>query len=219
MPAILCSAAIAILTATQSYAFSIGDVASCRLAAAAASSSWAPSIENNDRRTFLSKGLMTLTAGMAVASGPAPASARVFLDPAMYGDQELRVSAVDSLRESVRRALIQKPSLTPHFLELALLDSLSFNLQTNEGGPDGSIIKAVVSSKGADEHTKALQECASVLIDAKRNLKNYQVSPSLTPWRWRGPRRLTLWGAPYFPLSWDGQTRRRRRQCRRACLH
>jgi hypothetical protein len=90
----------------------------------------------------------------------------------MYGDQELRVSAVDSLRESVRRALLQKPDLAPYFLELALLDSLSYDIETNEGGPDGSIIKAVIS---ADEksggHIGGLKECALVLIEAKKALK------------------------------------------------
>eukprot|EP00970_Alexandrium_tamarense_P006152 scaffold1033_cov205-Alexandrium_tamarense.AAC.11 len=89
----------------------------------------------------------------------------------MYGDQELRVSAVDSLRESVRRALLQKPSLTPYFLELALLDSLSYDIETNEGGPDGSVIKAVLSSKEDSAHVKSLQECALVLVEAKKNLK------------------------------------------------
>ena len=39
----------------------------------------------------------------------AVAVAVVYLDPAMYGDQENRISAVDSLKESVRRAILQKP--------------------------------------------------------------------------------------------------------------
>ncbi len=80
-----------------------------------------------DRRAFLADSVLSL-AGLAAAAivvDPSPASAKVYLDPAMYGDQELRASAVDSLRESVRRALLQKPSLTPYVLELALLDSLS----------------------------------------------------------------------------------------------
>merc|ERR1712060_1034372 len=97
---------------------------------------------NSNRRSFLSEGLIGFTGIATIVSNSRSASAKVYLDPAMYGDQELRVSAVDSLRESVRRALLQKPALTPYFFELALLDSLSYDLATEEGGPDGSIIKA-----------------------------------------------------------------------------
>jgi len=89
----------------------------------------------------------------------------------MYGDQELRVSAVDSMRESVRRALLQKPKLAPFFFELALLDCLSYDQVTQEGGPDGSVVKAVLAAKTNDEHTAMLRECANVLIESKKNLK------------------------------------------------
>merc|ERR1712003_436943 len=126
---------------------------------------------NSNRRSFVTEGIVSLTGIATIVGNPKSASAKVFLDPAMYGDQELRVSAVDSLRESVRRALLQKPKLTPFFFELALLDSLSYDVATEEGGPDGSIIKAVVLSKDTDAHTKALMECATVLLEAKKNLK------------------------------------------------
>ncbi|KAL9184504.1 hypothetical protein ACHAXT_012474 [Thalassiosira profunda] len=156
--------------AAPAAAFSGGPA--CTILGAPRSSSTALAMEANDRRAFLAEASLALAGvATAVTAGPSPASARVFLDPAMYGDQELRVSAVDSLRESVRRALLQKPALTPYFLELSLLDSLSYDVQTNEGGPDGSVVKAVLASKDADAHTKALQECAAVLVEAKKNLK------------------------------------------------
>jgi len=127
-------------------------------------------MENNDRRAFLAESVLALTLG-ATTLNPTAASARVYLDPAMYGDQELRVSAVDSLREAVRRSLLQKPALTPYYLELALLDALSYDTVTNNGGPDGSVIKAVLASKDTSAHTKSLQECAAVLLEAKKNLR------------------------------------------------
>lgn len=196
--------AIAILatySAALVHGFSSSHVATSTRSAACSSS--ALSMEsNNDRRSFLAESVLTLTAGLAtVASDPAPASARVFLDPAMYGDQELRVSAVDSLRESVRRALLQKPSLTPYFLELALLDSLSFDVQTNEGGPDGSIIKAVVSSKDTDAHTKALQECASVLIEAKKNLRKLSSITIADAVALAGAEAVSAVGGPTLPTQ------------------
>jgi len=196
--------AIAILatySAALVHGFSSSHVTTSTRSAACSSS--ALSMEsNNDRRSFLAESVLTLTAGLAaVTSDPAPASARVFLDPAMYGDQELRVSAVDSLRESVRRALLQKPSLTPYFLEMALLDSLSFDVQTNEGGPDGSIIKAVVSSKDTDAHTKALQECASVLIEAKKNLRKLSSITIADAVALAGAEAVSAVGGPTLPTQ------------------
>ena len=158
---------------------------------------------NNDRRSFLTESIVTLTAGIATVatSNPQPVSAKVFLDPAMYGDQELRVSAVDSLREAVRRSLLQKPALTPYFFELALLDSLSYDASTNEGGPDGSIIKAVFTSKDTDAHTKALQECANVLIEAKRNLKKLSSITIADAVALAGAESVAAVGGPILPTQ------------------
>ncbi|KAL7543711.1 hypothetical protein ACHAXR_013530 [Thalassiosira sp. AJA248-18] len=196
--------AIAILasySASLSHGFSSSNaVTSCR--SAAASSSALSMGENNDRRTFLTDGVLALTAGIASTTlNPAPASARVFLDPAMYGDQELRVSAVDSLRESVRRALLQKPALAPYFLELSMLDSLSFDIATNEGGPDGSIIKAVMTSKDTDAHTKSLQECASVLIESKKNLRKLSSITIADAVALAGAEAVNAVGGPILPTQ------------------
>jgi hypothetical protein len=160
-----------------------------------------------DRRAFLADATLSLV-GLASASsfavlsnGPSPAYAKVYLDPAMYGDQELRVSAVDSLRESVRRALLQKPSLTPHFLELALLDSLSYDVETNEGGPDGSVIRAVMEGKGTDSHALALRECAEVLIEAKRNLKRLSSITIADAVALAGAEAVAAVGGPVLPTQ------------------
>eukprot|EP00571_Detonula_confervacea_P016360 CAMPEP_0172301836 /NCGR_PEP_ID=MMETSP1058-20130122/3659_1 /TAXON_ID=83371 /ORGANISM="Detonula confervacea, Strain CCMP 353" /LENGTH=432 /DNA_ID=CAMNT_0013012119 /DNA_START=65 /DNA_END=1363 /DNA_ORIENTATION=- len=195
------TAAIAILAtylATVTHGFS-----SCSITSVTSSSSSALSMKNNnDRRAFLAESVLALTAGIAtIASNPAPASAKVFLDPAMYGDQELRVSAVDSLRESVRRALLQKPKLTPIFLEMAMLDSLSYDAETNEGGPDGSIIKAVMSSKDTDEHTKNLQECAGVLLEAKKNLKRMSSITIADAVALAGAEAVNAVGGPVLPTQ------------------
>ena len=175
MASLFLAPAVAVLavsySAGYSHAFSSCPLSSRSAPAGAASTRLSLSRESNDRRAFLAEGVALTLGAAAVTLRPAPASARVFLDPAMYGDQELRVSAVDSLREAVRRSLLQKPSLAPYYLELALLDSLSFDAATNEGGPDGSVIKAVLGTKDASAHTKSLQECAAVLVEAKKNLK------------------------------------------------
>eukprot|EP00984_Skeletonema_dohrnii_P001233 scaffold386_cov107-Skeletonema_dohrnii-CCMP3373.AAC.14 len=158
----------------------------------------------NSRRNFMTESVMALggiVSAAAITGVPAPASARVFLDPAMYGDQELRVSAVDSLREAVRRSLLQNPKLVPYFLELALLDGLSYNTATSEGGPDGSVIKAVMSSKETDAHTKSLQECASVLLQAKKNLKKMSSITIADAVALAGAEAVNAVGGPVLPCQ------------------
>jgi hypothetical protein len=158
----------------------------------------------NSRRTFVAESILAfggIVSTAAITEVPAPASARVFLDPAMYGDQELRVSAVDSLREAVRRALLQNPKLVPYFYELALLDGLSFNSETTEGGPDGSVIKAVLNSKDDSAHTKALQECALVLIDAKKSLKKMSSITIADAVALAGAEAVNAVGGPVLPCQ------------------
>lgn len=112
-----------------------------------------------------------MTASYYFLSSPSPANAQVFFDPAQYGDQELRVGAVDSVRESARRAILKNPELAPSFYQLALLDALSYNAQTQEFGPDGSVLKLVFSSKETDRYTKNLQEASLALLEAEKVLK------------------------------------------------
>ncbi|KAL3770754.1 hypothetical protein ACHAWU_009661 [Discostella pseudostelligera] len=195
---------LAAYSVTTANAFSSSSMAS-RTVAVPSSSALFSNNNNEDRRTFLSNSLLaTLTTSSLatiIASNPTAASARVFLDPAMYGDQELRVSAVDSLRESVRRALLQKPTLTPFFLELAMLDSLSYDIETNEGGPDGSIIKAVLTSKDTSAHTKALQECANILLESKKNLKKLSSITIADAVALAGAESVAAVGGPVLPTQ------------------
>jgi Peroxidase len=132
---------------------------------------------------------------------PSTASASIFLDPAMYGDQELRVAAVDSLRERVRQAILRKPALAPSFYQLALLDGLSFNAKTQTGGPDGSVVLAVLSSKISDEYTKNLQEACEVLIEAGIALKKYTAITIGDAVAIAGAESLHSIGGPTLPVQ------------------
>ena len=123
------------------------------------------------RRNFMETLVMAGASTLLIPGGSA--SAAVFLDPAMYGDQELRVAAVDSLRERVRQSILKKPSLAPSFYQMALLDGLSYNVKTKDFGPDGRVVRAIFSSKAKDEYTQNLQEAATVLVEAASALKKY----------------------------------------------
>jgi hypothetical protein len=124
----------------------------------------------DDRRKFLSQAALL---GSSLLLPNAAAQAEVFLDPAMYGDQENRVAAVDTLRERVRRAILQEPSLAPSFYQLALLDGLTFNAETRQGGPDGGALRLVLNSKKDDEYTRNLQKACNTLIESAIALKKY----------------------------------------------
>jgi len=124
------------------------------------------------RKGFMSRLAEVSGAGLLVSlGGGEEAGATVYLDPAMYGDQELRVSAVDSLRESVRRAVLQDPSLTPAFYQLALLDGLSFNTASGNGGPDGTIVRTMLASKDTSDDVLLLKKACEVLLDSCKKLK------------------------------------------------
>jgi hypothetical protein len=123
----------------------------------------------DNRRNFLSQA--ALLGGSLLL--PNTAQAEVFLDPAMYGDQENRVAAVDTLRERVRRAILQEPYLAPSFYQLALLDGLTFNAETRQGGPDGGALRLVLNSKNDDAYTRNLQKACNTLIESAIALKKY----------------------------------------------
>lgn len=121
-----------------------------------------------DRRNF---GAAIVAGAFTAAATSTPASAKVFFDPAMYGDQELRLATVYSLREAVRRSILQKPELAPSFYQLALLDGLSYKQSTDEFGPDGNMLRAILSADATDDYTKNLQEASLCLINAAKVLK------------------------------------------------
>jgi hypothetical protein len=122
-----------------------------------------------DRREF--GNAIAGAAAFGLLGGASPANAEVFMDPAMYGDQELRVGTVDSVREKTRRAILQDPSLAPIFYQLAMLDGLSYNAANNKYGPNGGVIYAILNTKDESDYTKALQKAAGVMIQAEKDLK------------------------------------------------
>lgn len=134
-----------------------------------------PSQSNNDdRRAFLTRSTAAVMAGFGtiLATTPAePSNAVVYLDPAMYGDQENRLSAIDSLKEAVRRAVLQKPLLAPAFYTLALLDGLSYDAKSGDFGPDGRVIRAVLESKVDTPYINDLKEASRVIVESKKSLK------------------------------------------------
>lgn len=128
---------------------------------------------NNSRRSFLEKSSGAFLAGIlgSTMMQPEDAQAVVYLDPAMYGDQETRLSAVDSMKEAIRRAILVNPELAPIFYTIALLDGLSYNQKSGDYGPDGRIIFAILESEDNSTYMKLMKDAANVIIEAKKSLK------------------------------------------------
>jgi hypothetical protein len=86
------------------------------LAAAQALSPQPPKTDATRRQW--NKGALATLAAPFIAAAP-PAGAVVYLDPARYGDQELKNAAIAKCRTRVRDAIVKDPSIAPSFFLLA----------------------------------------------------------------------------------------------------
>ena len=86
------------------------------LAAAHALSPQPPKTDATRRQW--NKGALATLAAPFIAAAP-PAGAVVYLDPARYGDQELKNAAIAKCRTRVRDAIVKDPSIAPSFFLLA----------------------------------------------------------------------------------------------------
>eukprot|EP00536_Pseudo-nitzschia_multiseries_P004174 jgi/Psemu1/187506/e_gw1.68.108.1 len=156
-----------------------------------------------DRRKFGLSSFGWLAAGAAASfTGNAPAAnAEVFFDPAMYGDQELRVGTVDTVRERTRRAILQNPKLAPAFYQLALLDGLSFDAKQAKYGPNGGVIYAVLNNKEDTAYMNNLKSAANVLIQAERDLKKKTAVSIADCVAIAGAEAIESIGGPILPVQ------------------
>ncbi len=165
------AAAVFLALASTTYGFS-PSVSNVNTNVCKKSSLFMTGDEHNDRRNFLTKTTGAALAGIfSTVSSSEKAEAVVYLDPAMYGDQENRISAVDSLKEAVRRSILQKPALAPVFYSMAVVDALSYNAKNGQFGPDGRVVAAILESTDDSEYMKQMKECAQTIVDSKKSLK------------------------------------------------
>lgn len=160
--------------------------------------------EDMDRRNFGLSSFGWLATGVAASfTGAVPAAnAEVFFDPAMYGDQELRVGTVDTVRERARRAILQNPALAPAFYQLALLDGLSFDAKEQKYGPNGGVIFSVLNSKEKEsEYYSNLKEAALVLIQAEKDLKKKTAVSIADCVAIAGAEAIESIGGPILPVQ------------------
>jgi L-ascorbate peroxidase len=97
-------------------------------------------LERGETRPLLSRrALLSAVAGAVVLSDLRRAEASVSFDIDRFGDKELKVAAINSVKQSCRNVLAERPDLLPSFFVLCLHDALTYNAETLEGGPNGSL--------------------------------------------------------------------------------
>jgi Peroxidase len=168
-----------------------------------------------DRRQWFRQGVAGLvltttavTTTMSLTASPAPAHAQIYLDPAMYGDQELRVSAVDTVRESVRRSILQNPQLAPAFYQLALIDALSYESSSGLWGPDGWAVYAALATKPNNKESsssslymKNLQLAAASLLETERAMRQKNAITLADAVAIAGAESIESIGGPILPVQ------------------
>lgn len=157
-----------------------------------------PTVASN-RRNFCETILGTATLG--ILGQASRANAEVFFDPAMYGDQELRVGTVDSVREKTRRAILKNPKLAPAFYQLALLDGLSFDPKNSRYGPNGGVVYSLYNNKDQSEYIQNLKEAADVLIQAEKELKKKTAVSIADCIAVAGAEAIESIGGPVLPVQ------------------
>lgn len=137
----------------------------------------------------------SVTFGGLALGQPNSASAAVYVDPDRYGDKELKSATVNKLRQTIRDALLKDPRLAPCLLKIAILDALTYNAATTEGGPDGSIV-AVILSKDAPSSVSYLTPAAEQLLEMYSKVKRTTETTMADIVAFAGAESIESFGGP-----------------------
>lgn len=92
---------------------------------------------------------------------------KVFIDTDLYGDKELKIATINKLKQKLRDAINKDNSVAPCMLELAINDALGYNVESTDGGPDGSI-QFETEVPGNERLKKAVDVCKQIKKDLQR---------------------------------------------------
>mmetsp|Transcript_32606 Transcript_32606/g.66562 ORF Transcript_32606/g.66562 Transcript_32606/m.66562 type:complete len:313 (+) Transcript_32606:83-1021(+) len=129
----------------------------------------------SDRRSFAESTAAMISAAV-LASAPISAQAGgTTIDIQRYGDKELKIAAINKVKQLLRNELLQNPAQAGDWVKLALSDALSFNVASDSGGADASVAYDDALLKANPAFAKAVGTLKGV---QKAVLKTTEVSLS-----------------------------------------
>lgn len=150
-----------------------------------------------NRRGWL-KNVAGVSAASLILGNGGPAKAAVFYDPDRYGDKELKIATVNKLRQNIRDAILQDPSMASQFLKIAVQDALSFNAVKDEGGPDGTIVNVILGGKPA---LAGLKPGATKLAEIAKKIKRTTEITMADIVTFAGAEAIESAGGPRIPVQ------------------
>ena len=94
------------------------------------------------------------------------ADAKTFFDTDVYGDKELKIATVNKLKQKLRNGILSNPSIAADLLKVSINDALGYDIESQDGGPDGSI-----QFEADLDHNKGLNNAISLMQDVKKQLQ------------------------------------------------
>lgn len=122
-------------------------------------------------RTNLLRYLKTAAGVVAVTASStgiitSKADAKTFFDTDVYGDKELKIATVNKLKQKLRNGILSNPSIAADLLKVSINDALGYDIESQDGGPDGSI-----QFEADLDHNKGLSNAISLMQDVKKQLQ------------------------------------------------
>eukprot|EP01038_Epipyxis_sp_PR26KG_P010643 gene10643-14295_t len=124
---------------------------------------------SNSRQIYIQKLIPAMkfialsSVGITTLSSAALAS--TYFDTDVYGDKELKIATVNKLKQKLRNAILNDITLASDFLKLSINDALGYDVATEDGGPDGSILFEM--KQPGNEN---LQKAVNVILGIKKEL-------------------------------------------------
>jgi hypothetical protein len=125
-----------------------------------------PVSAHNEIRGDVVKALSLLSSGLVLSVAGSRANARVYFDTDTYGDKELKIATVNKIKQKLRNAVNQDPTIAPILFRLAINDALCYDAASGDGGLDASILFELDR-----EENKNLEKALSVIDTVKRELQ------------------------------------------------
>lgn len=136
--------------------------------------------------------LGSILSSVVLASALArPVEAKTYFDTDVYGDKELKIATVNKMKQKLRNAILQDINVAGCLLKCAINDALGYEVATESGGPNGSIL----FEKDREEN-KNLKKAIDVIATVKKELLRTNTVSAADVCSFAGAEALETVGCP-----------------------